>query len=126
MWELTEVFPSRAAEESVGESRKERVLKGCLIYVQTGTAIAVSHSHTSLHPMTSTSKSTRRPPTPGKQQLQMLLGNETIRSEVQLAVGNGNINAIRRLAVGDQEKLLEIIDQVCTCHPNHPFPSTGW
>ena len=77
--------------------------------------------------MTSTSKSTRRPQTPGKQQLQMLLGSplphETIRSEVQLAVGNGNINAIRRLAVGDQEKLLEIIDQVCACHPttlSHP------
>ena len=111
----------------LNESGKERVLEGSLKCVN---AHYDRHYHTSLHLMTSTSKSTRRPPTPGKQKLQMLLGNplphETIRSEVQLAAGNGNINAIRRLAVGDQEKLLEIIDQVCTCHPNHPFPSTGW
>jgi len=71
--------------------------------------------------MTTLGNSTRRSSTLGKQRIQRLLddppSHETIRSEVQLAVDDGSIQIVRGLEVGDQERFLEIVDQVSTRQP---------
>ena len=94
-----------------------------------GRAIIATCSH--LPPtMPPVYKSTTRPPT-SEEQLRRLLYNraphETIRSEVWLVLNSGNIiNAIKALAVGEQARLLEIIDQVCTqYHSINPSPLAG-
>jgi len=87
----------------------------------TATVITVPPTPFHFTLMTNLGKSTSRSSTLGKQRIQRLLDNppshETIRSEVLLAVDDGNIQIIRELGVGDQERFLEIVDQVSTRHP---------